>query len=371
MNTYAKFEIFAVVAPGLELALRDEALELGFRKAKATPGGVRFRGNWADVWRANLELRGASKVLARIGSFRVTHLAQLDKLAREFDWATVLRADVPVRVEVTCKRSKIYHAGAAAERIERAIAEELGAPIDAEAQVTLKARIEEDSCTLSVDTSGELLHKRGHKVAVGKAPMRENMAALFLRQCGFNGIEPVLDPMCGSGTFVIEAAEIANGLQPGRARGFAFERLTTFESNAFDALKKPSQASDIKIKFYGSDRNAGAVEMSIANAGRADVSDVTQFRQCSISEIERPDGPPGLVIVNPPYGGRIGDKKALFALYGALGRTLTERFKGWRVGIVTNEVGLAKATGLRFKPTAPPVAHGGIKVTLYQTDPIE
>ncbi|WP_181893306.1 THUMP domain-containing class I SAM-dependent RNA methyltransferase [Falsiruegeria mediterranea] len=371
MNTHAKFEIYAVVAPGLELALRDEALELGFRKAKAAPGGVRFRGTWTDVWRANLELRGAAKILARIGSFRVTHLAQLDKLSREFDWARTLRADVPVRVEVTCKRSKIYHAGAATERIERAIAEEFGAPIDKDAQVVVKARIEEDTCTLSVDTSGELLHKRGHKVAVGKAPMRENMAALFLRQCAFDGSEPVLDPMCGSGTFVIEAAEIAKGLQPGRSRGFAFEQLTTFDLDAFNALKTEPQATDQTLKFYGSDRNAGAVEMSAANAARAGIGDVTMFRQCGASEIERPDGPPGLVIVNPPYGGRIGDKKALFALYGSLGRTLSDRFKGWRVGIVTNEASLANSTGLRFKPTKPPVSHGGIKITLYQTDPIE
>lgn len=367
---HAKFEIFAVVAPGLELALRDEALERGFRKAKAAPGGVRFRGTWADVWRANLELRGAAKVLARIGQFRVTHLAQLDKLAREFDWARVLRPDVAVKVEVTCKRSKIYHEGAAAERIERAIAEELGAPIDPDAQVVVKARIEDDTCTLSVDTSGELLHKRGHKVAVGKAPMRENMAALFLRQCGYNGQEPVLDPMCGSGTFVIEAAEMALGLQAGRSRHFAFENLATFDSNAFDALKKPAEPAEVTWNFHGSDRNAGAIEMSTANADRASVGAVTQFRHCGASEVERPQGPPGLVIVNPPYGGRIGDKKALFALYDALGRTLKQRFKGWRVGIVTNEASLAKATGLRFKPTAAPVAHGGIKVTLYQTDPI-
>lgn len=367
---HAKFEVFAVVAPGLELALRDEALERGFRKAKAAPGGVRFRGTWTDVWRANLELRGAAKVLVRIGQFRVTHLAQLDKLAREFDWSRVLRADVPVKVEVTCKRSKIYHAGAAAERIERAISEELGARIEAEAEVVLKARIEEDTCTLSVDTSGELLHKRGHKVAVGKAPMRENMAALILRQCGYDGQEPVLDPMCGSGTFVIEAAEMALGLQAGRSRRFAFEHLATFDSNAFEILKSVPEPSDSSLTFHGSDRNAGAIELSTANAERAGLSHITRFRHCGVSEVERPDGPPGLIIVNPPYGGRIGDKKALFALYDALGRTLKQRFKGWRVGIVTNEASLAKATGLRFKPTSAPVAHGGIKVTLYQTDPI-
>ncbi|MBT3139797.1 class I SAM-dependent RNA methyltransferase [Phaeobacter gallaeciensis] len=370
MNMHRKFEIFLVVSPGLELALRDEALDLGFRKAKATEGGVRFRGNWADVWRANLMLRGAARVLARIGSFKVTHLAQLDTLSREFAWHEILRPDIPVRVDVTCKKSRIYHAGAAAERIERAITQELGAPISSEAQVCIKVRIEDDLCTLSVDTSGELLHKRGHKEAVGKAPMRENMAALFLRQCGYDGTEPVLDPMCGSGTFVIEAAEIAAGLLPGRSRHFAFEDLATFDAETWADLQEQSEPNAVSVQFYGSDRDAGAIRNSRANAERAGITALTQFNEHSAGEISPPKGPKGLVIVNPPYGGRIGDKKHLFALHGSLGKALLSRFSGWRVGIITNEPSLAKATALPFKPLAAPVAHGGLKVRLYQTDPL-
>ena len=261
MTSGGELEIYLVALPGLEAVLSAEARDKGFGDARTVPGGVVLRGGWPEVWRANLQLRGASKVLVRIGAFRVLHLAQLDKRARKFPWREVLRAGVPLRVEATCKSSRIYHGGAAAQRIETAIREELGAPIDAGADLCVKARIEDDLCTISIDTSGEGLHKRGHKQAIGKAPMRETMASLFLRQCGFTGSEPVLDPMCGSGTFVIEAAEIAAGLQPGRGRSFAFEQLATFDAAAWQRLRDTAQVTTPLVRFHGSDRDAGAIRM--------------------------------------------------------------------------------------------------------------
>lgn len=370
MNTATDFEIFLVAPPGLESVLCEEAREKGFAQPAAVPGGVTIRGGWPEIWRANLDLRGAGRVLARIGAFRAFHLAQLDKRARKFPWGDVLRRDVPVRVEVTCKRSKIYHAGAAAQRIERAIREELGAPISAEAEVRIKVRIDDNLCTISVDTSGEALHKRGHKEAVGKAPMRETLAALFLRQCGFDGTEPVVDPMCGSGTFVIEAAEIAAGLRPGRSRRFAFERLAGFDPEAWDQMREAGQPLRPSARFYGSDRDAGAIRASRANAERAGVAAFVEFRLQAVGDLVPPEGPPGLVIVNPPYGARIGNKKLLYALYGTLGQRLRDGFRGWRVGLLTSEVSLAKATGLPFAPPGPPVAHGGLKIRLFQTAPL-
>ena len=168
----ADLEIFLVAVPGLEGPLCAEARAKGFR-AKTVPGGVSVKGGWSEAWRANLELRGASRVIARLGSFRAIHLSQLDKRARQFPWGETLRRDIPFRVEVSCKSSRIYHSGAAAERIERAIREELGAPASQEAEVCIKVRIEDNVCTIGVDTSGEPLHKRGHKQEVSKAPMRE------------------------------------------------------------------------------------------------------------------------------------------------------------------------------------------------------
>jgi putative N6-adenine-specific DNA methylase len=365
----ARLEIFLATSPGLETFLRDEVLFHRFAGAKVVPGGVITRGRWVDVWRANLHVRGAGRVLARIASFHVTHLAQLDKLARRIDWAAVLRKDVPFRVEATCKGSKIYHSGAAAERVEKAITATLGATASPDAQVLIKVRFEDDLCAIAVDTSGEALHKRGAKQEVNKAPMRETLAALFLRACAFDGTEPVLDPMCGAGTFVIEAAEIAAGLAPGRARAFAFEQLATFDADAWEAMRSALPARrDTGARFYGSDRDADAIAMSRANAERAGIADLCTFAKQTVSELARPDGPPGLVIVNPPYGVRIGESKALFPLYRALGQSLRERFSGWRVGLVTTESALAQATGLPFKPPGPPVAHGGLRVTLFATD---
>jgi putative N6-adenine-specific DNA methylase len=362
-----QFEIFLVAPPSLETVLCQEAQEVGFSDAVVVDGGVSFLGGWPDVWRSNLCLRGATRVLARVASFRAMHLAQLDKRARKVDWATILRPDLPVRVEATCRKSKIYHAGAAQQRVETAVHETIGAPINKDAQIVVKVRIFDDLVSISIDTSGESLHKRGHKEAVNKAPMRETLAALFLRQCGYDGSEPVYDPMCGSGTFVIEAAEWAAGLYPGRSRDFAFEQLASFDPAAWAKMKTTAQITEPKHRFFGSDRDTGAIRMSTANAARAGVEEWVTFSQAAISDAKPDTKDKGLVIINPPYGGRIGDRKMLFALYGAMGQTLRENFRGWRAGIITNDAGLAKATGLTFLPALPPVSHGGIKVNLHRT----
>jgi putative N6-adenine-specific DNA methylase len=367
MATQKDFEIFLATAPGLESVLCEEVRGKGFKRPKPVPGGVVIKGGWPEVWRANLWIRGAGRVLARIDEFRVLHLAQLDARARRVPWADVLRADIPFRVEATCAKSRIYHSDAAAERIETAIRKTLGAPHAADGDVLVMVRIDRDLCTISVDTSGDHLHKRGYKESVNKAPMRETLASLFLRQCGFDGAEPVFDPMCGSGTFVIEAAEIAARLNPGRSRHFAFEKLATFDAAAWQLMRGVKSSRTPPVRFYGSDRDAGAVKTSRANAERASVAAFTDFQQCAISDVTAPGEIPGLVIVNPPYGARIGDKKKLFPLYRALGQTLMTRFAGWRVGIITSEPMLAHATGLPFLPTTAPVQHGGLRVTLFQT----
>lgn len=358
------FEIFLACPPGLEPMLRDEARDAGFAAPACTPGGVTLRGGWPEVWRANLVLRGASRVLARIGEFRAMHLAQLDKRARKIDWPAVLRRDMPVKVEATCRKSKIYHAKAATQRVEGAL-EAAGIPLSPKASLVLRVRIEDDLCTFSVDTSGELLHKRGFKTGTGKAPMRETLAALFLRAAGYDGKMPVVDPMCGSGTFVIEAAEMAMGLAPGRGRSFAFERLASFDAAAWEALRAAQKPQETALKFHGSDRNEGAIANARENALRAGIEGATVFTHHAISDLTPPEGPKGLVIANPPYGGRIGNKKLLYGLYGSFGTVLKERFAGWRVGVVTSEAGLARAMGIKTEP-GPVIDHGGIRVRLYQ-----
>lgn len=365
--TNDKFEIMLVCTPGLEKVLAAEAAEQRFALAGTRPGGVLLNGTWKDVWRANLNLRGCGAVLARIGEFRASHLSELDKSARRFPWSKFMPRHTHLRVSASCTASRVYHSGAVKMRLENALTEDGHMAIDDDADLELMARIDKEICTLSLNTSGSPLHKRGHKEAVGKAPLRETMASLFLRQCGYTGAEPVLDPMCGSGTFIIEAAEIACGLAAGRTREFSFQHLKSFDAALWAEMKDAVVPKATHDMFLGFDRNVGVIAAASANAERAGISAVTKFQQSPIGALQRPDGKPGLVIVNPPYGGRIGDKQKLKDLYGAFGNVMTERFSGWRVGLITNEEPLARATKLNFAKISETVLHGGLRVRLYQT----
>ncbi|MEM9198008.1 MAG: class I SAM-dependent RNA methyltransferase [Pseudomonadota bacterium] len=368
--------------------MAQEATEAGFADASVQPGGVAVAGGWPEVWRANLVLRGTTRVLVRLASFRVLHLAQLDKRARRLPWRDWLPDGQAVSVETSCRKSRIYHAGAASARIAGAV--EAAGLTHRSGGLRILARIEDDLCTISIDSSGEPLHKRGFKLAVGKAPLRETLAALFLRAAGYRS-EALIDPMCGSGTLPIEAAEFTAGLLPGRARRFAFEHLAGFDPEAFEAMRahpfpttpqpapeparhpvtgpasqgaaSPSVGPAVII---ASDRDAGAVEMARANAARAGVEPRLAFRCAAISEVAPPEVDPGLVIVNPPYGARIGKTGALPALYRAFGSAMRDRFAGWRIALITSEPELARATGLPFAPPGLPVPHGPLKIRLYQ-----
>ena len=361
-----EFEIFITCVPGLEDELLNEIHELGCKNTKLTSGGVEIVGGWHDVWRTNYYLRGATKVLVRFASFRTVHLSQLDKISHKLDWEKLLKFRKPFKVETVCRKSKIYHSKAASQRISKAISDKLDAKEDPNSMIMVKARIASDLCTISLDSSGEGLHKRGYKTATGKAPIRETLAALFLRKMKFNGSQVVYDPMCGSGTIVIEAAEIALGLPAGRQRNFAFMELPSFKKNEYKELTKVKPKKN-KLKFYGSDRDDGAILNSIKNAKKANVETICQFETSSISGATPPTQEPGIVLVNPPYGKRVGNRKSLFALYRSLGQTLSEKFDGWQVGIITSDPGLAKATGLKFLDISSPVDNGGIKVQLYET----
>jgi len=362
-----QLDIFLVCPPGLEPWLAQEARALDFKVTGQTGGGVAVKGDWAKVWRANLMLRGATRVLVRVAEFHAKHLSLLDKRARAVNWADWLSPSVPVRVDAVCRKSKIYHSGAAAQRVATAITAGCGAAISDTAPLRIHVRLDHDRCTISLDSSGEPLFKRGHKPAVAKAPIRENLAALFLRACRYNGAEPVLDPMCGSGTFLIEAVEIAAGLAPGRSRSFAFEHLPGFQPETWAQMRdraKPHPAGS-SFRAYGFDRDPGAVKAALANAARAGVAAQVEITRRAVADLTAPPGPPGLVIVNPPYGARIGDQGALRAVYATLGKRLKAEFPGWRLGLVTSAPALAKATRLRLE-AGPPVDHGGLTVRLYQ-----
>lgn len=361
-------EIFLQGTPGLEGALADEARALGLADLRVVAGGVITSGDMAVAMRANLWLRGAGRVLIRVAEFRAPHLAQLDRRARGVDWAAILRPDRPWRVEATCRSSKIYHQRAAAQRIEGAITDALGVGPTAEAAIVVKLRIEDDLAQLSLDTSGESLHKRGTKPFVGKAPMKETLAAAFLRLCDWRVDEPLVDPMCGSGTFLIEAAGLAAGRAAGADRHFAFEDFAGFDAAQWAAMRAhdtiPPPPSP---RIFGFDRDQGAIAGAGRNLAQAGLGDWVALACQPISALVPPCADHGLVVVNPPYGARIGNRKQLFGLYGAFGTVMAAQFKGWRVGLVTSDDGLARATGLSWASTSAPISFGGLTVKLWQT----
>ena len=370
-------DLFAVAAPGTEPLLERELAALGIA-GRAAPGGVELRGDAGTIRRVNLESRLASRLLLRLGSFRTLHLNELEKLAGKLDVAPFLRTDEPLAVRATCRKSKIYHSGAAEERVQRALAKKLRADLapaqgsldedDAPPQTVL-VRFEHDVCTISLDTSGAHLHKRGYRLETAKAPMRETLAAALLAEAGYRGDEAFVDPLCGSGTFAIEAALMATRTAPGRLRSFAFERWPSHDARAMRVLRQEADARQrpAPAPIVASDRDEGAVAAARRNAERAGVS--IDVRHQALSD-SRPPAPTGLMLANPPYGARIGDARRLRDLYAALGKLAGRQYAQWTVGFVTTDPRLAQASGIAFTRTSPVLPHGGLKVKLYLRDAV-
>lgn len=370
-------QLFVATIPGLEHLTAAELRELGADAPRATPGGVELEGGLEWVYRVNLRARTASRLLVRLAQFPARHLGQLAKRAREIDWGAYVTADAPLAVRATCRRSRIYHSGAAEERVRDAIiaasrrapplagrrdpdAEEAAAPT-----TTILVRIDEDVCTISVDSSGPHLHRRGYKLDAAKAPLRETMAAALLRYCGWDGTTPLLDPMCGSGTFAIEAALLAAGIPPGAHRDFAFMLWPSHDAAVWEAERRRAVPTPRAIPpILASDRDGGAVAAAQRNAERAGVAHLVCIEQRPLSAA-RPRGARGLLVCNPPYGQRIGEVARLRDLYAALGNSARAHFSSWSVAILTSDSRLAQAAGLRFDDTSPPLPHGGLKVRLY------
>jgi putative N6-adenine-specific DNA methylase len=374
---------FATCAVGLEPVLaaelralsRDEPLE----PAAAEPGGVGFRAGWAGLYAANLHLRTASRVLLRLGEFHASAFHELERHARALRWGDVVAPGGAMAFRVTSRKSKLYHQDAVAERLLGAVATHVpqvhAAPASGEEEDASRdprgqrivVRLFRDRCTVSADSSGELLHRRGYRLATGKAPLRETLAAAMLLALEWDGATPLLDPMCGSGTLPIEAALLSRRIPPGLRRGFQFETWPGFDAEVWRQVRESAvvrMRSAAPLPLLGSDRDHGAVESARANAERAGVSGDIEFSRSAISGIAPPDAP-GLLLTNPPYGVRIGERLRLRDLFAQLGNVARRRCPGWRVGFLSAHEELERQTALPLRPVLETL-NGGIRVRLVQ-----
>lgn len=316
--------------------------------------------------RANLWLRTASRVLVRVARFKATAFYELEKRARKIEWDHFVAPGRAAEFRVTARKSKLYHSDAIAERFAKAARTKTDSrqPSAVSPQLFV-VRVVKDVFEVSADTSGDLLHMRGYRQAIGKAPLRETLAAALLIAAEWSGQTPLLDPFCGSGTIPIEGALIARRIAPGLRRDFAFMHWPNFDAKLWRTLVDDAEAGALArapVPISGSDRDAGAIESSRANAERAGVAADVDFAVRPISDVE-PSGSAGLVATNPPYGVRVGDASKVRNLYARLGQVLSERCRGWRVVLLSADARLTAEIGLPFQEMVR-TSNGGINVTV-------
>ena len=369
---------FATTAPGLEPITRAELSRLGLidpnAQARLEEGGVTFQGGTSELYKANLHLRTASRVLVRLGDFYAAGFPELRKKAGRLPWDQYLSPGQPVALNVTCHKSRLYHSGAVAERVAAAIADRLGKASQAikaggsieeetPAQLVI-VRLLNDHVSISVDSSGALLHRRGYRLETAKAPLRETLAAAILLASGWDFRSPLLDPFCGSGTIAIEAACMALNQPPGINRSFAFMDWPGYNRRLWDSLRAAGSTppEDRFPIIQASDRDAGAVQIAQANAERAGVAARIEFARRAVSSIEPPAGP-GWVVTNPPYGIRVSPTNDLRNLYAQLGNVLRAKCPGWQAAVLCSDIRLLGQTGLRLD-TSLSMVNGGVPVRL-------
>jgi putative N6-adenine-specific DNA methylase len=351
--------------------LLEEMRALGLAQgAEVVLGGVELAGDLTVLYRLNLELGLALKVLLRVGSFSTKRFEGLLKQTADLPWEQFIARDASLDVKATCKRSRLYHSTAVVERVVQAIGTRLARPVslakDTQGPVVqVQARLLDDQCTLSVDVSGELLHRRGYRLATGKAPLREDLARAIVIASGWDPQTPLIDPFAGSGTIAIEADRWARHVAPGAMRNFAFMHMPFYDPALFQTLRRQAKARELPVKtrIFASDRDAGVIESARANAGRAQVSSI-DFSVASLSQAKsflEPPGVNGALVTNPPYGLRVGRDKTLLKLYRTLGDRVRDLPGSWKVAMTVAMAQHAHLTGLALEPLLM-TDHGGSKI---------
>jgi putative N6-adenine-specific DNA methylase len=350
---------FVTCAPGLEPTLHAEARALKLGRLERQVGGVRFEGTLADAWRANLWLRTAVRVLLRVARFEARDGDQLYRGAQSVDWSRFLRPDGSFVVDAQATESALDHTLFVAQRVKDAIADGFRASSGTrpsvskdDADLGVHVHLFRDRCTLSVDTSGESLHKRGWRRYQGRAPLSETLAAALVLESGWDRRSPLVDPFCGSGTILIEAALIAANAPPGAFRDrFGFSHWPGHDESSWRALVARAREEarvPRKLVLRGSDASAEAIEGARENLESSGCSGRIELEVARAEDFVPLRGWNAWIVSNPPYGERVGTERDLAAIYRGLGDTLRERCAGYHAALLSGNPQLTRA--LRVTP---------------------
>ena len=366
-------QFFSPCPRGLEAVLASELSELGALDVKAVEGGVSFAGDLHLCYRANLESRIASRVLWRLGAWEYQLEDDIYKRVAALPWREYFDARLTIRVNVSASASPLRSLDFITLRIKDAVCDRFVADtgrrphIDtAQPDVRIHAFFEDERFVLYLDTSGEPLFKRGWRKSPGEAPLKENLAAGILRLTNWQPGTALLDPMCGGGTLLVEAAMMALRIAPGSMRSFAFEKLTGFDAGAWAQIVSEERAARSHVQplpIYGADLYGEQLKLARGNLSAAGLSDVVTLKQANVLELPCP-APSGVLVTNPPYGVRIGEQQDLASFYPRLGDALKARYAGWTAWIFTADMRLPKLIGL--KPSRRiPLYNGALECRLY------
>jgi putative N6-adenine-specific DNA methylase len=365
---------FASCPRGLEALLAEELRGFGARTAEPLPGGVAFEGDMQTCYRANLESRLATRVLMRLGRAPYANEQDVYEAALALRWPEWFGVENSIRVDVNAIRSPLKSLEFATLRIKDAVCDRFRADrgrrpdVDTRfPQVRIQAFLDRASVTLYLDTSGEPLHKRGYRKDAGEAPLKENLAAGILRLTGWDGREPLLDPMCGSGTLAIEAAMMALAIPPGRSRGFGFERLAGFDPRRWKEVREAALAraqAPRKLALFARDRYGEELKKARLNLEAAGLAPCVELKQADVLDTGAPASA-GVLVANPPYGARLGEDKALAEFYPKLGDTLKKFYASWRCYFFSGDSRLPKLIRLQVSRRTP-LYNGPLECRLYE-----
>jgi putative N6-adenine-specific DNA methylase len=374
MSPQANAKLFAPCPRGLENPLAAELAEFGASAVQAVAGGVAFEGDTRVIYRANLESRIATRILLRLFTLPYRSEEDIYRASYELDWPQRFEVGRSIRVYLTAQRCPLKSLDFLTLRIKDAVCDRFRSAVGSRPNVDTRAPdvrihafLDATQFTLYLDTSGEPLFKRGARAAQGEAPLKENLAAGILRLTGWQPGTALLDPMCGGGTFLVEAAQIALDIAPGSARSFGFEKLKHFDAVLWQELRAEAEARRkplAPLPIYGSDLYGDTLKLAQANLRAAGLEQTVQLKQANALEISAP-AETGVLVTNPPYGERMGEQQELAAFYPKFGDALKQKFAGWNCYILSADMNLPKLIKLQVSKRTP-LFNGALECRLFE-----